>query len=204
MWTNTNGVASAAVVGALLFSTHAAGSGLTSEDVLEPHTCVVNFDGGHWKTSSNKLDRGSVSGEREDGAAFGIGDVINKAKILLGLPNKDLALIFGVTRQTLYSYSKGLDSERTANTQTRQRVFQLTPVLERLGTIFNKSPGAMAKNYVIDGVTLFDLLVRDNVDSDRVSQVAHLLNDKLEMISRSSSRPSLSGNETLHELSKHA
>ncbi|MFP3977331.1 hypothetical protein [Marinobacter sp. KMM 10035] len=204
MWTNSSGVASAAMVGAFLFSTHAAGIELPSEDLLESHSYVVNFEEGHWSTANINVDSEAVASERSDVAALGIGDVIQKAKISLGLPNKDIARIFGVTRQTLYSYSKGLDSERTANSQTRQRVFQLTPVLERLGAIFSKSPGAMAKNYVIDGVTLFDLLVRDELDFEKISQVAHVLNEKLEKISASSSRPSVSGDETLHELSKHA
>jgi DNA-binding XRE family transcriptional regulator len=204
MWTNSSGVASAAVVGAFLFSTHAAGSELPSEELLGSDTYVVNFVGEYWSTANTNVDGGPVPSERQDVAALGIGDVIQKAKVSLGLPNKDIARIFGVTRQTLYSYSKGLDSERTANTQTRQRVFQLTPVLERLEAIFSKSPGAMAKNYVVDGVTLFDLLARDELEFDSICQVAHVLNEKLEKIAHSSARPSVSGDETLHELSKHA
>ena len=62
----------------------------------------------------------------------------------------------------------------------------------------------MAKNYVVDGVTLFDLLARDELELDSISQVAHVLNEKLEKIADSSARPSVSGDETLHELSKHA
>ena len=80
MWTNSSGVASAAVVGAFLFSTHAAGSELPSEELQGSETYVVNFVGGHWITANTNVDGGSVPSERQDVAALGIGDVIQRQK----------------------------------------------------------------------------------------------------------------------------
>ncbi|WP_328188807.1 hypothetical protein [Marinobacter sp. OP 3.4] len=203
MWSNVNGVATAAVAGAFLFSSHAADSEVFLDELTEPRAYVVNFEGDYW--SSANFEEGNNLNEEGGGeeGALGIGDVIRATKISLGLPNKDIAQIFGVTRQTLYSYSKGQDSERTANTQTRQRVFQLRPIIQGLAQILPKSPGAMAKNYSINGVTLFDLLVQEELDSEAITNVAAAIGEKLNQISDYSSRSSVSGDESLHELTRH-
>jgi hypothetical protein len=204
MWTNANHrVASAAVAGAFLFSSYAAGVDLLPDEQFESHSSIVNLEGNHWSTANLNTASEVFANSYKGIGALGIGDVIRAAKLTLGLPNKDIAQIFGVTRQTLYSYSKGQGVERAANSQMRQRVFQFGPVIEGLDRIFSKSPGAMAKNYMIDGVTLFDLLVQEELDVEKVLDVAATLGSKLEKIPDSSSRPPVAGNLTLHDLTSH-
>ncbi|MAL98872.1 MAG: hypothetical protein CL583_10545 [Alteromonadaceae bacterium] len=203
MWTNGSGITTAAVAGAFLFSSYTAGAEVLVDELSEPRAYVANFEGVHWSSANFAADNSAREGGSEGEAALGIGDVIGTAKISLGLPNKDIAQIFGVTRQTLYSYSKGQDLERTANSQTRQRVFQLKPIVQKLALVLPKSPGAMAKNYSIGGLTLFDLLVKEELDSDRIVEVATALGEKLNQISGVSSRSPVSGNKTLHELTSH-
>mgnify|MGYP003114309319 CR=1 FL=1 len=202
MWSNVNGVATAAVAGALLFSSHTADSEVLLDDLAEPRAYVINFEGDFWSSANFQESNNPIEESVKEGA-LGIGDVIRAAKVALGLPNKDIAKVFGVTRQTLYSYSKGQDSERTANSQTRQRVFQLKPIIQDLTRVLPKSPGAMAKNYSINGLTLFDLLTEEELDSQAIAKVAAAIGEKLNQISETGSRSSVSGDEALHELTRH-
>ena len=118
------------------------------------------------------------------------------------MPNKDIAKIFGVTRQTLYNYLKQSDKNSVINPNTLERSLMLKKVAKNLSGIFNKSPGAMAKNFTIEEQSLLDLLSEEDLNIDKISIFAVKLSKR--MSQHSSSSDSVSNNITLMELTRHS
>jgi DNA-binding XRE family transcriptional regulator len=123
---------------------------------------------------------------------------IKKAKITLGLSNKDLASIYDTTRQSLHSYSQP-DSTQIISTATSARIDQVSEVISGLQHIFPKSPAAMAKNYTEDGESLFDMLCKDEIPV----QAVFALSEKLAAKMNTHSEGTRQSNElSLHELTR--
>ncbi len=158
-------------------------------------------------TSSNEYEKGvgwrsSKSNElnnREENTAelTHIAEVISKVKIATGLPNKDIADIFKVTRQTLYTHLKKSDQKHKINQQTISRMADLEKIIVRISPLFSRSPGAMAKNYLLNGVSLFDLLKEDNLNTGKIFSLAEALVVKMDAGNPTGKQVNI---ETLHDL----
>ncbi|QXO17210.1 hypothetical protein [Vibrio ostreae] len=107
-----------------------------------------------------------------------IADIVNSVKVTLGLPNKDIASIFKVSRQTLHSY-KNSNDQHAVNSSTKERALLLSEIITEISPKFNRSPGAMAKNYVMDGKSLLDLLSETKLDIPSIVKISNSLSDKL-------------------------
>lgn len=123
--------------------------------------------------------------------------VVADAKRVLGLGIKDLAAIFGVSRQTLYNFRKSPGDVSAGSWQRLQAVNREIQVLE---SIFPSSPGSLAKHYVYQGVTLHGLLSADSLDSVRSESVAKRLAARLSSGQNSRAMGALS----LSQLARHA
>lgn len=77
-----------------------------------------------------------------------VADIINLVKTTLGLPNKDVADIFKVTRQTLHNYKN--ESGHGLHEQNLLRVRKLKVIFDEVANILDKSPGALSKTYIVN------------------------------------------------------
>ena len=103
---------------------------------------------------------------------------MNSVKVTLGLPNKDIVSIFKVSRQTLHSY-KNSNDQHAVNSSTKERALLLSKIIAEISPKFNRSPGAMAKNYVMDGKSLLDLLSEPKLDIPSIVKISSSLSDKI-------------------------
>lgn len=175
MWSTTANCnkKAALALGVMCFNTHAA---LKIDDVVSPHrssSFISNVSGIHWSNigtpslpKSDKIELQSIS------------DIVDFIKVTLGLPSKDIANILGVSRQTLYSYKSSLDSQ-TVNNTTMERALKLFAILQKTTPLFQRSPGAMAKNYFQDGKSLLDLLVEKELDTKSILAISKILSNKM-------------------------
>ncbi len=206
-WTTTEKKSTLPVIimGALAFNTCVSANELLYSDVErlpdytdEKSVKIRNLSGDHWLTINTETEHV----DEDEHKLVGISDVIKHIKVGLGLPNKDIAKIFGVTRQTLYNYLKQSDKNSVINPNTLERSLMLKKVAKNLSGIFNKSPGAMAKNFTIEEQSLLDLLSEEDLNIDKISIFAVKLSKR--MSQHSSSSDSVSNNITLMELTRHS
>lgn len=126
-----------------------------------------------------------------------ISEKIVQLKTVLGLPNKDIAELLGVTRQSLYNYLKGADETRV-NEPTLKRLNEMYEASKLLSELLPRSPGAMAKNYTVDGFSLYQRLLQEELDFDSIKDLTSSLAEKM--------KANLAGNnfneQTLRELTK--
>lgn len=122
--------------------------------------------------------------------------MIARAQTVTGLSLKDLAKVYGVSRQTLYNYKKQTDQPNDTNWQRLQKIDKEIAELEQ---IFPASPGALAKRVANDqGETLLSLLQQERPSSDRLKALAHKLAEHM-----ASAAPSKHHQNTLDELTRH-
>lgn len=129
-----------------------------------------------------------------------VGEMAQLIKESLGLPNKDIARILRVTRQTLHNYVTQND-EQTANASNRSRVLELYDAVGILRGKLPYSPGAMAKNYFVDGDSLLDLLSNEELDVEKIEILSRELAKKLNQNKEEGAEVN---SATLYQLTKHA
>jgi len=160
----------------------------------EQKTSITNFCKGHWLTSNTETKLINNTSE-----LIGVSDIIKQVKIGMGLPNKEIAKIFGVTRQTLYNHLK---SDANVNANTRQRSMILKSIFDKLTAIFEKSPAAMAKNFTMNEQSLLDLLSKEELEFEKIIDFSKALNKR--MYQHNSVSNSVSNDITLIELTRHS
>lgn len=159
---------------------------------------VNNFENDYWISANTESGKNS---ERETADIVGVADIIMQVKTGLGLPNKDIANIFRVTRQTLHNYTKQLGSDHAVNAHTRDRAIKLNDITKHLNEIFEKSPGAMAKNFTIADHSLLDLMSKNHLNSKEIVAFSKKLAERMSEFSSGSD--SLQSDKTLMELTRH-
>lgn len=113
-----------------------------------------------------------------DATFLSVSDIIDTVKVTLGLPNKDIASIFRVSRQTLHSYKNSTD-EHAINPSNQKRALRLYEIMAETKPKFNRSPGAMAKNYTLNGKSLLELLSEPNLDICEITKLTDSLSERM-------------------------
>lgn len=199
-WTTTHNKTSTAIMiaGAMAFNTYAAIDESTRLDLSNTSKEVNNLCGDVWLSTNTNIKKDVDNKVKE---IIGVSDVIKKVKINLGLPNKDVAQVFGVTRQTVHNYTKQSEIKHTVNADTLERALQLDEIFTNLEKIFSKSPGAMAKNFTIQGESLLNLLSKSELNTDQISSFAYQLSKR--MMANSSDSNAINSDLSLAELTRH-
>jgi hypothetical protein len=190
---NTKMVAASSIIGAVIFSTLMDDPEKEESYSVHHEQVTSNLVDDHWVSISPLLLE-----PVNEFKVISISEIISMVKTTLGLPNKDVANIFGVTRQTLHSYANGADVNQKMNRSTHERVQLLNEIVTELTNKFSQSPGAMAKNYTIEGRTLLDLLKEEEIDVRKVLLFSDQLSNKMKSIPTSSS----GGDDTLYNLTR--
>jgi hypothetical protein len=153
----------------------AMGSSTCTADILDKllSSTESEYHDGSWRSSKVYVEKRVINN-----AVMSIADMILSVKVKLGLPNKDIASIFDVTRQTLHSYSKGAEETQSLKEETKQRIINAYGVIEQVSKVLVKSPGAMAKNYTMDGDSLLGLLSSPSIDVPKVLALAKGIAEK--------------------------
>lgn len=172
------------IAGAVIFQTHMGLSGAPSSYNVFHDQSSSNYDNGRW-TSSN-FNHVVHSSEKQ--SLIGIADIIAFVKVSLGLPNKDVASIFGVTRQTLHAYVTEEGVTQSIKSSTRERMINLHEIIKEISKVFPHSPGAMSKNFTLDGCSLLDLLMAETLDIMKIVQHSKSLAERMSKIPSSSSK----------------
>ncbi|PRO73122.1 hypothetical protein C6Y40_13125 [Alteromonas alba] len=196
MWSSTSSVgktATSVVLSSLCFSTYAE----VPQNIPENKIVQSDRSGTAWQYRLIAQELSSHAKPKAD--VVSISEIVKRAKVQLGLPNKDIANIFLVSRQTIQTYLKGSDTSHTVNNQTKNRALHVLEVLESIKDNFEKSPGAMAKNYTIDNSSLLDLLSAQNLEVNKIQTISRELGKKLSSTA-SSDQPN--NNETLFDLTR--
>lgn len=128
-----------------------------------------------------------------------VNDTINLVKVTLGLPNKDIADIFKVTRQTLHNHMNG--SVQTMHGENLLRLKKIDRVFNDISLILERSPGALTKSYIINGSSFYDLLIAEELDIDAIKNFAHELKVKMQAKSKIVRE---NDNISLFQLTRHA
>ncbi len=138
-----------------------------------------------------------VASEAQNGSAsITAASMITHAQTVTGLSLKDLATVYGVSRQTLYNYKKQKDQSSDANWQRLQEVDKQISELEH---IFPASPGALAKRVANEqGETLLSLLKQKKPDLEQLKALAHQLVEQMD-----SAAPARHHQSTLDGLTRH-
>lgn len=159
-----------------------------------------NLNGHEWSSANTfKLKTQETSKPIINEAS--VSDVVNLVKITLGLPNKDIAEIFQVSRQTLHSY-KNEESTHKLHEQNFYRVKELKNIFEDISKILPNSPGALAKTYLIEDQTLFDLLKDNDLKKEKILSFVEKLQRKIDQ--KSDINRMDQSDISVFELTKHA
>ena len=107
MWSSTSPVgktATSVVLSSLCFSTYAE----VPQNI--PENTIVQSDrsGTAWQYRLITQELSSHAKPKAD--VVSVSEIVKRAKVQLGLPNKDIADIFLVSRQTIQTYLKGSDT----------------------------------------------------------------------------------------------
>ncbi|MCG9723387.1 helix-turn-helix domain-containing protein [Shewanella sp. Isolate7] len=197
MWDTTslrNQKTTAIALSMMCFNTHAA---IDVDSVLPAQyevTYSSNIAGEQWSS----VGISELTDTDKTVEVLSIADIVDLVKVALGLPNKDVARIFGVSRQTLHSYKNAAD-EQTVNAANQKRALTLAEIISEISPKFNRSPGAMAKNYTVEGKSLLDLLSEPSLKVREIVWLSEKLAEKM-----NSNVPKLTEtNEvSLHQLTK--
>ena len=171
---NKTTTATALALSMMCFNTHAQ---ISIDSITPPQSEVIyssNILGEQWSTVGVSNPTESYDGVD----VLGISDIVDTVKVALGLPNKDIANIFGVSRQTLHSYKNSTD-EHAVNSANKKRALALSDIIVQISPKFIRSPGAMAKNYTVNGKSLLDLLSEPNLDIDEIIRLSDSLSEKM-------------------------
>jgi len=128
-----------------------------------------------------------------------VADIINLVKTTLGLPNKDVADIFKVTRQTLHNYKN--ESGHGLHEQNLLRVRKLKVIFDEVANILDKSPGALSKTYIVNEQSFFDLLNADELNEESIISFAKEIKVKMDSKSKIVRE---NDNISLFNLTRHA
>ncbi|MCQ9084881.1 hypothetical protein [Vibrio harveyi] len=177
MWNTTSSThkkTTAIALSMACFNTHAA---VDVDSILPPQYEVCyssNISGEQWSSIgvAELTDNGNTT------EVLSIADIVDLVKVALGLPNKDVASIFGVSRQTLHSYKNSAD-DHTVNASNQKRALTLAEIIQEVRPKFNRSPGAMAKNYTVEGKSLLDLLSEPTLNISNIVWFADKLAEKM-------------------------
>ena len=123
-------------------------------------------------------------------------EIVARAKRVTGLSMKDLAPIFGVTRQTLYNFRK---AQEKISERNWRRLEAVNRELEGLTEILPSSPGSLAKHFVFEGETLHSLLCAPSLDTPRIQRLAKALAKQLSSARQAEVRHA----ETVDQLTRH-
>jgi hypothetical protein len=125
--------------------------------------------------------------------------IVQHAQLVLGLTMKDLAAVFQVSRQTLYSRIKDGDAAAAHNSARFNDIEKIVIEIEKVMTV---TPGASAKSFTVEGATLFELLCADKLDANKIIHIARAIESELQ--NRSSQLKGSSGAELKESLSRFA
>ena len=128
-----------------------------------------------------------------------VADIINLVKTTLGLPNKDVADIFKVTRQTLHNYKN--EGGHGLHEQNLLRVRKLKVIFDEVANILDKSPGALSKTYIVNEQSFFDLLSADELNEESIISFAKEIKVKMDSKSKIVRE---NDNISLFNLTRHA
>lgn len=189
-----------ALSGALLFSS----AQTTASEIFSPKL-LSNFDENHMILSNennywssyyhNSIEKNMSNADSK----VDVSDIINLVKTTLGLPNKDIADIFKVTRQTLHNYKN--ENSHALHEQNLLRVRKLKVIFDDVANIVDKSPGALSKTYIINEQSFFDLLIADDLDEESIIAFAKEIKLKMEFKSKILRE---NDNISLFNLTRHA
>ncbi|MCL1092012.1 hypothetical protein L2744_20900 [Shewanella profunda] len=177
MWNTTSSINKKTTVIALsvmCFNTHAV---VDIDSILPPQYEVSyssNICGEQWSS----IGVTGLTGSDNKIELLGIADIVDLVKVALGLPNKDIANIFGVSRQTLHSYKNAAD-DHTVNASNQKRALTLAEIIQEISPKFNRSPGAMAKNYTVEGKSLLNLLSEPSLNIREIVRLSGKLAEKM-------------------------
>ena len=182
MW-NTASVKSV-VLGAIVWCCSSPAHSIRSLDVHSLNSKYENYvsENGTWTSYESSLKNSDLLDRVED--KVDVADIVDFVKVTLGLPNKDIAEVFQVTRQTLHNYKSQDESNHNLHEQNLVRVKNLKKIFDGLSGFFPKSPGALCKTYMVNNHTLLDLLTADNLDQNAIFNIASLLKEKMEFKSK--------------------
>jgi len=152
-----------------------------------------NFNGFRWTDDNQSVQ------DNNQKPLVGIADTIKKTRKVLGLPKRDIAYIFNISRPTLDKYLKETGLQNNVNEDRLNRVLNLERIINKAEGIFSRSPGAMAKNHMIEGQSLFNMLCKPTINEVEVLSICNTLAGK--MASRPNTKPMV--NETLFGLTKN-
>ncbi len=156
------------------------------------------YDDEGWSTAYQSEEQDT---QEEQHRLLCVADIIRKVKIGLGLSNKDTAAIFDISRPTLYAYLDDSEREHTIKQNIRDRASVLDKIITEISTLFEHSPGAMAKNFNLDGESLFDLLKQTDLNQAKIINISSQLAVRMKEHRRSSS---VASSFSLDELTPHA
>lgn len=184
MW-NTASVQSAkpVVLGAMICFSSAQTHSIRPLDVLSQNSKYENYISENvWTSYKSSQNSRYFLDPVED--KVDVADIVHLVKVTLGLPNKDIAEVFQVTRQTLHNYKSQNESSHNLHEQNLVRAKNLKSIFDILSEIFTKSPGALSKTYMVNNHTLLDLLTADDLDQNSIVNIAHELKIKMEFKSK--------------------
>lgn len=177
MWSSKKYIAPAIVVSAILNTACASVPQYTDYKLkFETNSQSSNLNGFEW-SSTNTLKVNEISDSNSNEAS--ISDIVNLVKVTLGLPNKDIADIFKVSRQTLHAY-KSDETVHNLHEQNLSRAKVLKNIFEDINKILLSSPGALAKTYLINNETLFDILKSDTLEKEKILSFSQKLQKKID------------------------
>ena len=184
MW-NTASVQAAkpVMLGAMMCFSSAQTHSVRSLDVFIQNSRDENYVSDNvWTSYKSSLNSSYLLDHVED--KVDVDDIVDLVKVTLGLPNKDIAEVFQVTRQTLHNYKSQNESSHNLHEQNLMRVKNLKNIFDVLSGVFTKSPGALSKTYMVNNHTLLDLLTADDLDQNSIVNIAHELKKKMEFKSK--------------------
>lgn len=123
-------------------------------------------------------------------------DIVKRAKRVTGLSIKDLAPVFGVTRQTLYNFR---EAQERISDRNWERLEAVDREIKALAKVLPSSPGALAKHFVFKGDTLHSLLRASALDTRRLQRLAEALAAQLDPVQQ----PQLYHVSTVDQLTRH-
>lgn len=202
MWNTSpsNIITPIALSGALLFTSAQTSASeifnTKSFNDFDKNQIILNNENNYW--SSYDYSNVETNTLRID-SKVDVSDIINLVKTTLGLPNKDIADIFKVTRQTLHNYKN--ESGHGLHEQNLLRVRKLKVIFDEVSNILDKSPGALSKTYIVNEQSFFDLLNADELNEKSIISFAKEI--KLKMDSKSKIVRE-NDNISLFNLTRHA
>lgn len=184
MWNTASvQVAKPVMLGAMICFSSAQTQSIRSLDVSIQNSKYENYVSENvWTSYKSSPNSAYLLDHVED--KVDVADIVDLVKVTLGLPNKDIAEVFQVTRQTLHNYKSQNENSHNLHEQNLVRVKNLKNIFDVLSGVFAKSPGALSKTYMVNNHTLLDLLTADDLDQNSIVNIAHQLKIKMEFKSK--------------------